>query len=319
MKVRDTKVQMAKVQTERVQREHNGRRIDNYLAKRLKGTPKSLVYKLLRTGQVRVNGSRVKPHYRLSFDDEIRIPPIEASSFGRIVAPRTRVAEIERAVLFEDEHFLIVDKPAGLACHAGTGLRYGLVEIVRQMRPNAPRIDLAHRIDRDTSGCLVLSKHLEALREFHNIIRTQTCVKRYQALLKGPIPNGLYVIEASLATLRPGGGKRRAVVIAEGKKAQTIVERRRPAGAHSLVELRLTTGRMHQIRAHAQYIGHPVAGDRRYGADEFNDEMRSIGLNRLFLHASNIEFTAFNRNLEVTAALPEPLKAVLTALFARRK
>ena len=314
MKVRDTKVQMAKVQMERVAREHIGRRIDNYLAKRLKGTPKSLVYKLLRTGQVRVNGSRVKPHYRLSFDDEIRIPPIEASSFGHVLAPRTRIAEIERAVLFEDEHFLIVDKPAGLACHAGTGLRYGLVEIVRQMRPNAPRIDLAHRIDRDTSGCLVLSKHLEALREFHDIIRGQGCAKRYQALLQGRLPTDLSAIEASLATLRPGGGERRAVVTTAGKKARTIVERRRPAGAHSLVELQLTTGRMHQIRAHAQYIGHPVAGDKRYGAAEFNEELRLAGLNRLFLHASQIEFSAFNRDFDIVAKLPEALRAVLDML-----
>ncbi len=304
---------------EKVAREHSGRRIDNYLVKRLKGTPKSLIYKLLRSGQVRVNGGRVKPHYRLACDDEIRIPPMEASVFSHARAPRTRLDEVERAVLFEDEHFLIVNKPAGLACHAGTGLRYGLVEIVRQMRPNAPRIDLAHRIDRDTSGCLVLSKHLEALREFHDLIRAQACVKRYRALLKNRVPTGLSTIEVPLATLRPDAGERRAFASAEGKIAQTLIEGHVPTGAHSLTDLRLVTGRMHQIRAHAQYIGHPVAGDKRYGDAEFNDEMYALGLNRLFLHASNIEFAAFGRNFDVAAALPESLQAVLDALFARKR
>ena len=301
---------------ETIAREHNGRRVDNYLAKRLKHTPKSLIYKLLRSGQVRVNGGRVKPHYRLATDDEIRIPPVEAYTFGHVVVPRARVDEMERAVCFEDEHFMIVNKPAGLACHTGTGLRYGVVEIIRQMRPGAPRIDLAHRIDRDTSGCLVLSKHLGALREFHDAIRDRACRKRYRALLKDRLPADLSAIEASLDTRRPDGGERRAFVTERGKTAQTIVETCRAAGDHSLVDLRLVTGRMHQIRAHAQYIGHPVAGDRRYGVAEFNDEMRAMGLNRLFLHASDIEFTAFDRKFEIVAELPRALETVLEALFA---
>ncbi len=302
------------VEMDTVSHEHVGRRIDNYLASRLRHAPKSLIYKLLRSGQVRVNGGRVKPHYRLAASDEIRIPPVNAAHPRETSPPRSRLDEMERAILYEDEHFLIVDKPAGLASHAGTGLSYGVIDLARELRPNAPRIDLAHRLDRDTSGCLVLSKHLEALREFHDALRTRTTVKQYRALLQGRLPGDLHVIDAALARTRGEGGEQHAEVSDKGKAACTLIEACSPVGPHSLVELRLVTGRMHQIRSHAEYIGHPVAGDRRYGTEYFNDEMRKLGLNRLFLHAAHLEFTAFNSRFAIDAPMPEALTSVLRTL-----
>ena len=303
-----------KVELDTVSHEHVGRRIDNYLASRLRHAPRSLIYKLLRSGQIRVNGGRVKPHYRLVASDEIRIPPVNAAQPRGTLAPRSRLHEMECAILYEDEHFLIVNKPAGLASHAGTGLSYGLIDLVRELRPNAPRIDLGHRLDRDTSGCLVLSKHLKALREFHDVLRTRAPVKRYLALLQGRLPGDLHVIDAALASTRGEGGERHAEVSEKGKAACTVVEACSPAGPHSLVELRLVTGRMHQIRSHARYIGHPVAGDRRYGTGHFNDAMKKLGLNRLFLHASHLEFTAFDSRFAVDAPMPESLTSVLRTL-----
>jgi len=310
-------IRRTKVRIERVSREHCGRRIDNYLARRMKNAPKSLIYKLLRSGQVRVNGGRIKPHYRLVLDDQVRIPPIEDRNSSGISIPPGLVAEFERAILLEDEHYLIINKPAKIASHSGTGVEYGVIDIARQMRPNAPRVDLAHRLDRDTSGCIVLSKHLKALHEFHTLVRNRKCAKYYRALLKGRLPVGMSSIELSLDVQRPEGGEKRVVAGERGKLAQTVIEECRPAGAHSMVDLQLVTGRMHQIRAHAQYIGHPIAGDERYGMPEFNFSMRSIGLNRLFLHASHIEYRAFNKNFVVTAALPEILANVERALIAQ--
>lgn len=311
-------IRRTNVRFERVSREHRGRRIDNYLAQRMKSAPKSLIYKLLRSGQVRVNGGRIKPNYRLVLDDEIRIPPIEVRSTSNVVVSSGMIDKFEKAILLEDEHFLIINKPAKVASHTGTGVEYGVVDIVRQMRPNAPRIDLAHRLDKDTSGCIVLSKHLEALHEFHDTVRNRKCAKYYRALVKGKLPQGVSSIEAPLEVRRLQNGRKRAIAGNRGKAAQTVIEGCRSIGPHSLLDLQLTTGRMHQIRAHAQYVGHPVAGDERYGAPEFNISMRSIGLNRLFLHASHIEYRAFNKDFSVTAELPDLLEDVMRVLGSKK-
>jgi 23S rRNA pseudouridine955/2504/2580 synthase len=304
------------VRAEAIAAEHAGRRIDNYLIGRLGHAPKSLVYKLLRSGQVRVNGSRVKPDYRLAAADVVRIPPLVEEAAGEVTIPAARIAGFEALVLHECADFLVIDKPAGLACHAGSGLRYGVIEIARAARPRAPRLDLAHRIDRDTSGCLVLSRNVAALREFHAQQRAQRIDKRYQALLRGRVPPGLERIDAALTPTRAHGEKRSAVARG-GREAATLVERRSAQGAHTLVELRLVTGRLHQIRAHALHIGHPVAGDRLYGDPAFNAELAAVGLTRLFLHASSIAFQAGGRMLEVSAPLPAALADVLARLPRR--
>ena len=304
------------VRIETVAAEHDGRRIDNFLLQLLKPAPKSLVYKLLRSGQIRVNSGRVKPDYRLVAGDLVRVPPVEVVVPGAINIPAARIAQLEAAVLYEDSRFLILDKPAGMACHGGTGIRYGVIEIARALRPTIARLDLVHRLDRDTSGCLVLSKQVDALRDLHQDIRLRQVEKRYCALLLGTLPPGIERISAALANSRAQGRERRAAVDDDGKASETVCESITPCGAHSLVQLRLITGRMHQIRAHARHIGHPVAGDRVYGDREFNAAMAERGLNRLFLHASSISFASDLQLLTVTAPLPSALQRVLTELGA---
>lgn len=297
----------ARVET--VAPEHAGRRIDNFLMARLGDTPRSLVYKLLRSGQVRVNGGRVKPDYRLVAEDRVRIPPLAAPPPPGTPAtiPPARVDDLDARVLHEDEDYLVLDKPAGMACHGGSGVRYGAIEIARRMRPGVARLDLAHRLDRDTSGCLLLTKHLAALRAFHDELRAGRVDKRYQALLRGRLPVDVERIRIALGTVRDAHGERASRAQADGKPAETRIVERRAVGADTLVEFSLVTGRMHQIRAHAQAIGHPLAGDPRYGDPAWNGMLAAAGLKRLFLHAARLAFTVHGRTLDVRAPLPPAL------------
>ena len=304
------------VRAQTVAAEHAGRRIDNFLLQLLKPAPKSLVYKLLRSGQVRVNGGRCKPDYRLHNGDVVRIPPVVVNLPGEIHIPESRLAQLAAAVLYEDEHFLIVDKPAGMASHGGTGVTYGVIEIARRLRPGVARLDLAHRLDRDTSGCLILTKQVDVLRDLHTEIRERQINKRYCALLRGRLPTELKSINATLRTSREQDAEKRARVKADGKASETIIEQIEAAGAHSLVHMRLVTGRMHQIRAHTQHIGHSVAGDRLYGDEQFNREMTERGLKRLFLHAVSIGFEIGGQRVEVAAPLPSELAKLLNELRA---
>lgn len=306
------------VRVETIDLSEVGRRIDNYLLSRLKDAPRSLVYKLLRSGQVRVNGGRVKPDYRLATADEVRIPPLTvvAAPGEPATIPSRRLAALADAILYEDDAFLIIDKPAGLASHGGSGLRYGAIEAARRLRPQLPRLDLAHRLDRDTSGCLVLCKGLAALTEFHAALRAGAVDKRYRALLCGHLPPDLTRIEAALRVGRDAAGERFSTTAADGRIAQTDILSARTVGAHTLAEFKLVTGRMHQIRAHALHIGHPLAGDPRYGEAACNARLTKLGLGRLFLHAESIVFSACGRTVEVTAALPGDLAAVLERVAA---
>ncbi len=304
------------VRAETITVEHAGRRIDNFLLQLLKPAPKSLVYKLLRSGQVRVNSGRCKPDYRLCVGDVLRIPPVVLTLAGEIHVPESRLAQLAAAILYEDEHFLIVDKPAGMASHGGTGVPYGAIEIARRLRPEIVRLDLAHRLDRDTSGCLILTKQMGALRSLHTEIRERQIDKRYWALVNGRFPTDLKSINATLRTSREQDAEKRARVKVDGKASETIIENVEAAGPHSLVMMRLVTGRMHQIRAHAQHIGHSVAGDRLYGDDPFNQEMAARGLKRLFLHAASIGFDVGGRRVEVAAPLPSDLIQLLNELRA---
>ncbi len=294
--------------------EQAGRRLDNVLLSQLRHAPKSLIYKLLRSGQVRINGGRAKPDYRVAAGDVLRIPPVSARSSDPTHVPAARRAALEAAVIFEDSSWIVVNKPSGVACHGGSGRPYGVIEIMRALRPDLTRLDLGHRLDRETSGCLLLSKDLAALHAFHDALRERNTVKQYTTLLRGRLAPDLGRIDASLAMRREAGSERRAAVTDDGKPAATVIESQQACGAHTLVTLRLETGRMHQIRAHARHIGHPVAGDRDYGDKDFNREMRALGLERLFLHAGRLAFDHLSYPLDVSAPLPDALAAVVARL-----
>ncbi|MEX2482136.1 MAG: RluA family pseudouridine synthase [Gammaproteobacteria bacterium] len=292
-----------------------GRRLDNYLLATLKGAPRSLIYKLVRSGQVRVNGGRVKPAHRLEAGDEVRIPPLETGlEDGTVAIPGGRIRELEAAILYEDDRLIVLDKPAGLACHGGSGLPYGVIEIMRAARPHDLRLDLAHRLDRDTSGCLILCKELVTLRMVNAAIRERAAIKNYTALLYGQLPSALRRIDAALGITRDRDGERRSAVDDAGKTASTLIEEAASCGPHTLVSLRLVTGRMHQIRAHARHIGHPVAGDRHYGDKDFNRVLAGLGLKRLFLHAARVAITTPDWHIDVSAPLPPALSAVAERL-----
>ena len=298
-----------------IDHQHAGRRLDNVLLNQLKGAPRSLVYKLVRSGQVRVNGRRARPHQRLEAGDVVRIPPRgdAGSNAGPAAIPVSRTEALQARVLHEDDHYLVIDKPAGLASHAGSGLHYGAIEIMRAARPEIERLDLAHRLDRETSGCLLMCKDLASLKAANAAIADRASSKFYRALLRGRPAAGLESIDASLDTVRVRG-ERHVRAGKQGKHARTVIELRTPVGPHTLVELRLITGRMHQIRAHARHIGHPVAGDPRYGDAAFNEAMAGLGLERLFLHAARLRLELPNHVLDVEAPLPRELTAVLDNL-----
>ena len=302
-----------------------GQRIDNFLLRHLKGVPRSHLYRVLRRGEVRVNKGRVKADYRLQAGDLVRIPPLRTAAVAEPVrAPDSQLARLAASVLFEDDRLLVLNKPAGLAVHGGSGLSYGLIESLRQLRPGA-ELELVHRLDRDTSGCLVVSKRRSTLRDLHELIRGGSMEKRYLALILGDLSSASLTVDAPLAKNVQQGGERLVKVdLADGKPARTIFKRLRrlsfagPAGERSatLVEARLITGRTHQIRVHAAHLGTPLAGDPKYGDFEANRCLKSLGLGRLFLHASAVSFRAeyMDQPLRVEAPLPAELEQVLARL-----
>lgn len=300
----------------RISADQAGQRIDNFLLRELKGVPRSRVYRLLRKGEVRVNGGRAQPTYRLLEGDTVRLPPVRSSARGEAPPPSARVEQrLEQAVLHEDSELIVLDKPTGLAVHGGSGLAYGVVEAMRRMRPDCPALDLAHRLDRDTSGCLVLAKRRSMLRRIHALLREGAMDKRYLALVGGALPADVMPVEAPLAPVRGPGGETRMRVSGDGKPARSVFRRRRRYPGYTLAEVELHTGRMHQIRVHAAHLGHAVAGDSRYGDPESDRGLRTLGLRRLFLHAARLAFEPEpGRRLEVEAPLAPDLQAVLAQL-----
>ncbi len=266
-----------------------GQRVDNFLLARFRGLPRSRVYRLLRRGEVRVNGGRAKPEHRLQAGDRVRLPPVD------LQAPRPpaqasadQLTTLAGCVLFEDERLLVLDKPAGLACHGGSGISFGVIEALRQLRPNQPFLELVHRLDRDTSGCLLIAKRRSTLRSLHEQLRTGAIKKRYLALLLGNLVRKRQQVDAPLARYERGG-ERLVRVDPEGKPAQTVFYLRERFAAASFAEAELLSGRTHQIRVHAAHLGCPVAGDPKYGDRAAEVALGQIGLDRLFLHASRIE------------------------------
>ncbi|MBP8283396.1 MAG: RluA family pseudouridine synthase [Chromatiaceae bacterium] len=299
-----------------------GQRIDNFLLARAKGVPRSHVYRILRRGEVRVNKGRVKPDYRLQSGDLVRIPPlrmVEPRPPGQ--APESRLRGLAGAILYEDERLLALDKPAGLAVHGGSGLSFGLIEAMRQMRPGA-ELELVHRLDRDTSGCLLLAKRASTLRDLHRLIRENGVEKRYLALLVRPLPRPEMTVDAPLLKNTLKSGERVVRVDnAQGKPARTLFRRLRRLGDLDLVEARLITGRTHQIRVHAAYLGAPLAGDEKYGDEAANKGLRPLGLRRLFLHAASLGLQPahLDQPLRIQAPLPAELEALIGRLEGIKK
>ncbi|RMG50846.1 MAG: RluA family pseudouridine synthase [Gammaproteobacteria bacterium] len=303
------------VRKARVSEQEAGQRIDNYLRRVLGGVPKSAVYRVLRKGQVRVNGRRIKPEYRLQPGDEVRIPPLHTEEKAHAEPPAAVVADFEQWVLVEDEWLMIVNKPAGIAVHAGSGLSWGLIDVARAARPNAPFLELAHRLDRETSGCLILAKERRALNSLHDLLRTHRGMdKRYLALVAGRWQGGVREVRLDLG--RVEGGREKMGVVDEGREAVSRFRPLQRLADATLMEVRIDTGRTHQIRVQAAHLGHPVLGDERYGDHRLNREWRRRGLKRMFLHAWQLEFRLplTGTRYQAEAPLPDALKTLLDGL-----
>jgi 23S rRNA pseudouridine955/2504/2580 synthase len=304
----------------RVPEDRAGQRLDNFLLGQLKGAPKSLVYKIVRSGQVRVNGGRAKADTRIEGGDEIRIPPVRLAEPGDKGVPAKGLLDaMEASIVFEDARLLAISKPSGVASHGGSGISFGVIETLRALRPKQS-LELVHRLDRDTSGLMVVAKKRSALTEMQALMREDGgdgIRKRYLALLAGRMPDGVMSVDAALHVGLRQGGERHVQVNDAGKASLShfkVLERR---GGQSYCEVRIETGRTHQIRVHAQHIGHPVAGDDKYGDPDVNKRLREqIGLKRLFLHAASLEFAldAGKAPYLLTAPLAPELVAVLDRL-----
>jgi 23S rRNA pseudouridine955/2504/2580 synthase len=258
-------------------------RIDNFLLRRLKGVPKSHVYQVLRSGQVRVNSGRVKPEYRLQPGDRIRLPPVRVSELKP-----SRAKPVEFPIVYEDAALLVVDKPSGTAVHGGSGVSFGVIESLRAARPQAKFLELVHRLDRDTSGLLMLAKKRSALVELHRMLREGEVDKRYTAVVSGRWPAELEELRQSLHKYVTSSGERRVSVQEDGKEAVTQVKTVKLGNGFSVLELRLLTGRTHQIRVHLAHAGHPVLGDDKYGDFPLNKALAKRGVKRLLLHAGRL-------------------------------
>lgn len=289
--------------------ESEGQRIDNFLLRHLKGVPKSHVYRVVRSGEVRVNSGRIKPEYRLRRGDRVRLPPVRIAERVPVAAP----ASVTLPVVFEDAALLVVDKPSGVAVHGGSGISHGVIETLRARRPQARFLELAHRLDRDTSGLLVLAKKRSALVEFHRMLREGEVEKIYLALAKGRWRGGPRELDDALHKFVTGEGERRVAVRQGGMRALTRVKPLKTGTGWSLLELRLMTGRTHQIRVHLAHAGHPVLGDDKYGDFALNRTLAPRGVKRLFLHAGRIVFAhpATGERMTLDSPLPPDMAEFL--------
>jgi len=292
-----------------------GQRIDNFLLSRLKGVPKSRIYRAIRKGEVRVNKGRIKAEYRLQSLDQVRVPPLRTAQQPKQFMPSAAMCdELSDRILIENDEFLIINKPSGLSVHGGSGVDAGLIEILRQMRPQQAKLELAHRLDRETSGCLLIAKQRQLLLEFHAALVDKKVEKKYLALVMGQWSAGERQVCAPLKKNVLRGGERLVTVDFEaGKSAQTLFQPIKQFRHAALVAAYPITGRTHQIRAHAAHIGFPIAGDRKYGDNEFNKQLRTLGLKRLFLHSSEIRCLLASTEVEISVAaqLDEQLLSVL--------
>ena len=324
---RETPVPAAKdvatggVKMVKVAEDREGQRLDNFLLGQLKGAPRSLIYKIIRGGQVRINGKRAKPDSRLSGGDEVRVPPVRLGETAETKSPpKSMLERLAASIVFEDRNLLALNKPSGIAAHGGSGISFGVIEGLRALRPDEP-FELVHRLDRDTSGVLVIAKKRSALLELQALMREgedeEAPNKKYLSLLVGRMPQGTMTVDAALQRSVLQGGERMVRVDPNGKPSLShfkLIERR---GGHSFCEVRIETGRTHQIRVHAKHLGFPVAGDEKYGDRDANRRLaEQAGLKRLFLHAASIEFALDQGRTPylINAPLADDLKAVLDRL-----
>ena len=298
-----------------------GQRVDNFLLRVLKGVPKSHIYRILRSGEVRVNRKRVRPEARLALGDDLRIPPVRTAAGPLAAKPPPRALALP--VLYEDEALIAIDKPPGLAVHGGSGISFGLIEQLRAARPQARFLELVHRLDRDTSGVLLVAKKRAALLALHATLREGGADKRYLVLVRGRWRDAMRRVELPLAKFVTGQSERRVRVEPDGGRAARTVFRRRQVWSAvepplSLLEAELHTGRTHQIRVHLTHLGFPLAGDDKYGDFAWNRALAKQGLKRMFLHAWHLSLPhpVTGRGLELEAPLPADLAAFVARLDA---
>ena len=297
----------------------DGQRLDNFLLRTLGAVPRSLVYRILRTGEVRVNGRRAKPAYRLAAGDRVRLPPLKSKEKPDEGAPKTPSKSLREfvtaAVIHEDRDLIVVNKPAGVAVHGGSGVSFGVIEALRAVHPQLKELELVHRLDRETSGCLLVAKRRAVLRDLHAQLRERTMKKRYLALVAGRWPFGAKTIDLPLKTNLKQGGERVVRVHSEGQDALTTFKPIQQFGKlATLLDIDLGTGRTHQIRVHAAHAGYPVAGDEKYGDREKDAKLKAYGLSRMFLHAASLTFRRGDEPFTVTAPLPPELQTVVDEL-----
>lgn len=294
--------------------EGDAQRVDNYLTRLLKGVPKSHIYRILRSGEVRVNSGRVGPEHRLKAGDRLRLPPVRTAKRAASPLALTPTApRLEGRILHEDDALLVLDKPAGMAVHGGSGVSVGVIEQLRRERPQAHFLELVHRLDRDTSGVLVLAKKRSALTALHAQLREGLAQKFYVALVAGRWRNARQAVKLPLHKYVQASGERRVRIDAAGQAAHTIFRLQRSLPGYSLLEAELKTGRTHQIRVHLAHLGFPIAGDDKYGDFDLNKTLARQGLKRMFLHACRLGVTHPVSGEAVTyeAPLAEDLAAFL--------
>jgi 23S rRNA pseudouridine955/2504/2580 synthase len=299
-----------------------GQRIDNFLMRHFKTVPRSRVYRLLRKGEVRVNRKRVDVEYRIQEGDEVRLPPVRIDAGDEPVRPSSSLQELlEGAIIFQDKHLLVIDKPAGVAVHGGSGMSFGVIEALRASRPRET-LELVHRLDRDTSGCLLVARDRSTLTALHALIRNGGMHKTYMALVAGSWQLGTKRIDAPLATDNRQHGERHVRVAAAGKDSVSVFKPLQFFGSlATLMEVDIPTGRTHQIRVHASFAGHPLLGDDKYGDHDRNAELKLHGLKRTFLHAQSVafEWPGSGVPFHVSAPLPDELTGVLDAITPMKR
>jgi 23S rRNA pseudouridine955/2504/2580 synthase len=303
------------VQLIEITEDNNDQRLDNFLLTRLKGVPKSRIYRIVRKGEVRVNKGRVDVNYRLMTGDIVRVPPVRVAekSEQALFIPQTLRNALQYGILYEDEGFMVINKPAGFPVHGGSGIDSGIIEGLRRLRPEATFLELVHRLDRDTSGCLIIAKKRSALRRLHELFRDDQVHKTYLALLAGQWARKKMVVNAPLLKNASKGGERIVVVSQAGKAAETVFRRLKLFKNATLIEAAPKTGRTHQIRVHAAWLGHPIVGDARYGLAEVNKAFHGKGYKRMFLHARELVFEhpATGKPIRFEAPLPPQLQELL--------
>ena len=300
-----------------------GQRLDNYLARNLKGVPCSMIYRILRRGEVRVNKGRVSPSYKLKEGDVIRIPPVTVTE-GPVTIPSSNlhlVQDLRNRILFENEDLLVVDKPAGLAAHGGSGIEFGLIEALRALMPEQRFLELAHRLDKETSGCLIVAKRRSALRHLHEQFRQRIVKKRYITLVPGKWDRRVQLVDAPLIRNELRSGERMVEVnFKKGAPSSTGFDVIEFLDGATLMAAMPHTGRTHQIRVHCAYVKHPVGGDDKYGDKEFKERLKSLGLKRMFLHAAKVTFLNPKDNsvLKIEGPMPEEFEQALKLLRIKK-